>query len=215
MIGYVQWTTDPASGWEQLSILSNNDWRKLPSKSEPAGGETIDTTKGWVQAVMCQGVTLMSMDHYALLPDGGALEMYGWNDDPVDWPTPWGIIWRFMLPTVDGMLEPPQVNTRQSCAVYGDGHPYPTDGRLTTSVGPWTFHPWSDFPQPQANLTRHGIWVPSDCENCPHFEDDHGRATTGHACDFGDCTGYASLHARHKDAVTAEQHGWREWVGAG
>lgn len=216
MRAFVQWSTDPPSGWEQVNVLSNQDWQRQPSRPEPVGGETLGAQKGYVHAVMCQGVTLMSMDHYALLPDGGSLKMYGWNDDPADWPDPWAVVWTFMLPTVDGRLRPPRINTRQFVDVYGTGHPYPTDGRLTTTGGPWVFHPWADFPEPRANLTRHGIWVPSDCENCPHTEDDHGRARTGDACVHGDCTGYASLHRRHKDAVAGDDGGgWRAVIGGG
>ena len=213
MLVYIQWSRANPVGWEPYDITKSVDVRKLPSKPEPTGGEVLDDDPGWMHGIMCQGVTVMGFDHYGPRMAGARIELVCWNDDPVDWPSPdrWAVVWGFENPRLDPAVGN-RTNTAQWLTVYEEtpgSHPH---GDSTTG-GPVVYDTWANFSPPTvANLIRHGIWVPSDCENCPHTADDHGTST-GSACTFADCAGYASLHQRHMDEMTASQHGWREWIG--
>lgn len=181
---YVQWTTDPPGDWVAVDVLTANDWRKLPSKPEPTGGETIDGQPGWVAALMCQGVAILSMDHHHVVPDGASLVITSWNDDPQDWSgNRHATQWRFDLPTLDGRIG--KVNTRQSLTVWRE-NPSLSFGTSTTN-GPVEYLPWADFVAPgPANMIRHGIWVTDPV--------------------------LWELHlARLR--LPQNRHGWREWIG--
>jgi hypothetical protein len=211
---YIAWALANPVGWEPYDIVRSVDVRKLPDKGVPTGGEVIDDTRGWVAGVDVQGVQMVGFDHYhpRINPTNPLLvDIVCWNDDPVDWPSPWAIIWSFANPRTDPRVGN-QMNTEQYCAVYGNAAYLPND---STTGGPVAHHSWADFVVPAtSNLNRHGIWVPSDCENCPHASNDHVGGT-GSACTFADCTGYASLWQRHMDMMRDTQHGWREWVAGG
>ena len=117
----------------------------------------------YIHAVMCQGVSLQSFDHYAIRP-GRTVRLLGWNDDPKDWPQPWGVEWTFRTPKPDPKVGG-QVNTDQSLTVYG------RDEYLvgaTTTAGPVEHRPWSDWQAPPPGLTFHGIWT-SDEDNERHI----------------------------------------------
>ena len=153
----IQWTRANPTDWEVLEMTSNTQWRGLPKKAEPVGGEVIDDTPGWVYALNVQGVEFSGYDHYSVAMNGAGLDVTIWNDDPADHPGEFRAMrWTMLLPTLDGRYG--QINTRQTLTVYDERTPSPWVG-VETSGGPVTVLPWTDFGPPQANLTRHGIWV--------------------------------------------------------
>lgn len=158
MLVLVQWTLANPSDWEQLQVTRDADWRRQPSKPEPSGGEVIDDAPGWVYALNVQGIEFHGYDHYSVSANGAGLDVTVWNDDPVDYPvgSRWASRWTLLVPTLDGRYG--QINTRQTLTVYDERSPSPWLGQ-TTSGGPVTVLPWSDFAAPAANMSRHGIWV--------------------------------------------------------
>lgn len=212
---YIAWTKANPVGWEPYDIEKSVDVRKLPDKGEPTApfdpSAADADDPGWVAGVNIQGVEIVGFDHYhpRINPTNPLLiDIVCWNDDSADWPQPWGIIWSFANPRTDPRVGN-RLNTEQYCAVYGNDAYLPG---ATTTGGPVTHDPWSSFVVPSdSNLNRHGIWVSSDCESCPHAADDHVGGT-GSACTHDDCAGYASLWQRHMDTLRATQHGWREWI---
>jgi len=153
----IQWTKANPTDWEQLAMTSNTQWRQLPSKPEPVGGETIDDSPGWIYALNVQGIEFVGYDHYSVAMNGAGLDVTVWNDDPVDHLGEFRAqAWTLLLPTLDGRYG--QINTRQSLTVYDEVSPSPWEGQ-TTTMGPVTVLPWASFSPPQANMTRHGIWV--------------------------------------------------------
>jgi len=153
----IQWTRANPTDWETLDMTSNTQWRQLPSKPEPVGGEVIDDDAGWVYGLNVQGIGFDGYDHYSVQMHGAGLDVTIWNDDPVDHTGEFrALVWTLLLPTLDPRYG--QVNTRQALTVYDEVSPSPWIGQ-TTSMGPVTVLPWADFNPPQANMTRHGIWV--------------------------------------------------------
>ena len=159
MRAYLQWTLATPADWVPLDITRTADWRGLPKKAEPVGGEVIDQTPGWVYDLNVQGVLMGGFDHYSVTPSGAGLRVTVWNDDPVDYPvgTRWAMTWTLQLPTLDARIG--RVNTRQTLVVHDEAVPSRWEGKAA-SGGPVTVLPWSSFVAPAANMTRHGIWVP-------------------------------------------------------
>jgi len=203
-------------GWQSYDITKSVDVRKLPDKPEPVGGEVIDAEPGWVAGVNVQGVSIIGFDHFhpRINPtDPLLIDIVAWNDDPSDWPpgNRWAVIWSFANPRTDPRVGD-RMNTEQYLTVYDEQARTPGWYGESTTGGDVTYLPWSDFVVPaDSRLNRHGIWVPSECENCPHTIDDHAGGT-GSLCTFDDCAGYGSLWQRHSDAMAATRHGWREWL---
>lgn len=223
---YLQWARANPVGWEPLDVTKTQDIRSLPQKGEPTAPfdplAPDANDPGWLQAVNVQGVTILGFDHLAprMNPTNPLLiDIVAWNDDPVDFPVGmrWGIAWSFANPRTDPRVGN-RVNTEQYLAVWDEqGRPAGWYGESTTG-GDVVYDTWANFDAPgPANMVRHGIWIDSDCENCPHPIEDHEvdpyKGQTGDLCQHDDCTGYASLHLRHLDALAATPHGWREWIG--
>lgn len=153
----IQWTRANPTDWEVLEMTSNTQWRQQPKKAEPVGGEVIDNTPGWVYGLNVQGIDFSGYDHYAVAMNGAGLDVTIWNDDPADHAGEFrAMVWTLLLPTYDARVG--EINTRQSLTVYEQISPSPWEG-VTASSGPVTVLPWTDFSPPQANMTRHGIWV--------------------------------------------------------
>ena len=167
---YVQWTLAAPGDWVAIDMTRDPHWRTLPKKPEPVGGEVIDQSPGWVMALNIQGVIFGGYDHYSVRYSDvdGALIATGWNDDPVDWPpgTREAYEWTFLPPAPDARLAG-RFNTVQTCRVFTEQFPHAWEGS-NSSGGPNLVLPWSSFTPPQANMTRHGIWV-SDTLLMEHF----------------------------------------------
>ncbi len=158
---YVQWALAQPGDWEEfeLSTAKSDTWRKLPKRPVPIGTEIIDNTKGWTFDVCIDGVRLYGFDHLALEPTARGIKAYCWNDDPQDETYKWGEVWEF-LPHRNDLRFGGQLNTHQVKTVYSENmaalaHLFPQE----TSGGPVLLRPWSEFPKPPENITRHGIWI--------------------------------------------------------
>lgn len=163
---HVQWTTNPVS---TVAPLDPSEWINLPKLPLPIGGETIDSSPGWVRCVLCQGLD-PSGDHVAVEPlpgDSHGCKITTWNDDPDDWlvdefhASVWTIPSLFNDPAVDRRW-----NTRQHLTVFAAGVRLAENIKKARSG--WTAGigidvvvlPWSDFVPPAESITRHGIWMP-------------------------------------------------------
>lgn len=158
----LQWTLATPGDWEPLELADIRQWRQLPRRPEPVGGETIDNTKGWLFDVNVQGVTMGGADHYSVRPaPGGGLEVIRWFDDPEEFPAGqrYAQVWSFQRPAPDAR-HGGRVNTVQFLTVYAEDPAMRAkwEGQAT-SGGPVTVLPWSAFTPPPPNLTVHGIWV--------------------------------------------------------
>jgi hypothetical protein len=91
----IQWATATVSDWVEYTFTSMSDVRAVPKKPEPSDSPVIDNNLGWIAAVNIQGVVLTG-DHIGFSLDGqGRLVVGLWNDDPADWPCPWGLLYTF------------------------------------------------------------------------------------------------------------------------
>lgn len=151
---YIQWTRADPRGWEPLDITKDADWRRLPSKAVPTGGEVIDDAPGWLWDLEVGGVHgLGSIDHTAVqVIPGGGLRVTRWEDDPEDFGD-WrrAEVWEFLPPAHDVRVGRVQPRSRLMAE-------YRTDGRFREPSS--EHHAWSAFVPPPANMTRHGINVP-------------------------------------------------------
>lgn len=175
MIVYVQWTLATPTDWVGIDLRTGGAaarrWLNLAKKPEPQGGETIDSSPGWIFDVCIQGVHLYGFDHVAGEPMADGLRFYGWNTDitdPESDPYRWGEVWEFYQPAPDPAFGG-QVNTRQRKTVYTEAEPELFAGQVTT-LGPVDVKPWSQFPTPAESLTRHGIWVRDEALWQRHFD---------------------------------------------
>ena len=188
---YLLRTTGGDPDYERVEADSVGAVQRLTRAAEPPSRlfDPAQDEGAFVHAVMCQGVSLQTYDHYAIRP-GSVLRLYGWNDDEEDardgraWPepdhAPWGVIWEFRKPKPDPAVGG-RVNTVQRLTVYG------ADDFLageTTTGGPVVHRPWSEWVDPPPGLTFHGCWTDDETN------DRHLRAL-----------------ARGNAA-----HGWREWL---
>lgn len=163
----MQWSQATPEDWVETT---EHEWRDLPYRPVPAGGESLDEL-GYVCDVAIQGVCLRGVDHYAVAPAGGGVLLWRWSDDLEDEVTRyrWGQVWEFRDGWVDRTLEMPDGSSLrhqgpdQRVTVYAedmDAH------RLVTPVEcgglPVALRPWSEWPSPPVELVRHGVWMPDD-----------------------------------------------------
>jgi hypothetical protein len=165
---YLSWARANPVGWEAHEVTKSQDIRSLPNKGEPTApfdplAPDADDP-GWLVGVNVQGVAIIGFDHIGpSIGTDGRILIHAWNDDPVDWPDPWGITWSFANPRIDERVSG-GMNTEQYLTVYDSllgqsGHEVGYYGKATTG-GPVTYLPWADFVEPgPANLVRHGIWI--------------------------------------------------------
>lgn len=137
-------------------LTDSADWAGLAKKPEPAGGEVIDDTPGWVYQVNVQGVTF-SADYIAVIdrPDGGC-EVIAADVDPEDYQPPDMYVqhWTF-LPLAPDVKLGGALNTRQSRVVYaGSRAKAKFEGTENTVV-----KPLGQFVRPAEGLIRYGIWL--------------------------------------------------------
>lgn len=157
----LQWTLADPTDWIEFDFTQLQQLRQLPKKALPDGTDLIDNNPGWVYAFNLQGIVFSGFDHYSArpLPPQG-VEVICWNDDPEDYPDgPWAQVWQ-LRPLRSDPRYGGQTNTDQSLTVYTDDPAIVAfwTGQ-TTSGGPVTVLPWSEFVQPANNLTLHGVWV--------------------------------------------------------
>lgn len=184
MIALVQWTLLTPQDWTSIDLRSggaaSRAWSSLPTKPEPAEGDPLDNTPGWIFSVNIQGVDLYGFDHVALepLPANAGIRAYCWVDDAGD-PTfsyRWGEVWEFRSGHVDRSLTIPAGTLRhrgpdQRKTMYAEDvadlkRLAPAEcGGLPVAV-----LAWDEFPMPAPAITRHGIWVEDQALWQRHFE---------------------------------------------
>jgi hypothetical protein len=163
----VQWTLDNPSDWAEVD---SKDWASTPQKPPPANSSRIiDAQPGWVHRVCVQGVEFVG-DHYAVEHvDDETTKVTVWNDDPADYPVGqrFAQVWTFKSLAPDPRFGG-AINTRQSQVVYLDfGGPLHTSWAANGLIENLEFKDWSEFIEPDASITRHGIWV-TDEHNAAH-----------------------------------------------
>lgn len=180
---YVQWATNPSSGWAKVK---SKDWKNLPKKNEPDknrspitsaplsdGGEVIgfnndneivDEQPGWVNSVVIQGVRLIG-DHIAIEDDGQCVIAYVWDDDPGDWSEDdfFAQIWKF-YPIEDKGGE---TNTKQFLEVFANGDNAQRYKNVETTGGKVKIYPYNEFEnrKPSQDKIRHGVWQEQELFN--------------------------------------------------
>ncbi len=155
---YVQWATDPPLDYEPIAALA---WANTPSKAVPTGGEVLDSTKGWVEHVNCQGI-LFRGDHIFVEPiEGGIKIITIWDDIEDGWEGKFTASeWRLRPPALDVSGK---INTRQHCTVYSQDRVFmDRKKRVVASDGPVVVKPWSEFVYPPSDKQRHYINMPDE-----------------------------------------------------
>ncbi len=156
---YIQWAKADPGDYVSLDLTRIQQVRSLPKKPVPTGQPTLDNNEGWLADVLVQGVSFSGVDHLSCaFPSDGSFEVMAWNDDPEDYPDgPEGYVWRFFNPTLDPRYG--EVNTRQLLTVYTSVPALIANWTgQSTSGGPVTVRPWSEFVIPPSNVTFHGVW---------------------------------------------------------
>lgn len=162
---YLCWAMAHPVGYVPLDVTGSQDIRSLPNGDVPTApfdpsAPDADTPK-WLVGINIQGVDIIGFDHIGpSIGADGRILVHAWNDDPMDWPNPWGVTWSFANPRIDPRVGN-RMNTEQYLTCYES---IPGQAGYTaadsTSGGPVTILPWSSFVPPgPANLVRHGIWV--------------------------------------------------------
>lgn len=155
----VQWTLQDPPDWIDVEA---RDWSALPTKPLPrTTSRQIDDQPGWVHRLCVQGIEFAG-DHYAVEEvDGETTRVTIWNDDPADYPVGerFAQVW-----TIKTLAPDPElggaINTRQSQIVYLDlGDALHTVWTVDGPIKGVEFRDWSDFIEPIAAITKHGIWV--------------------------------------------------------
>jgi len=181
----VQWATATVADWVTSAITSLADVRAMPRKPVPSDSPLIDDQPGWAAAVNIQGVVLTG-DHVGFSLPGGVLTVGVWNDDPADWPTPWGLLYTFGTIKPDTNLPVPEAfalanpgtcelvggtwyvrNTDQTCTPYADAAALQALVATDPVEYAWcqrlldtpTLRPWADWPRFQNNNVVHGVWL--------------------------------------------------------
>ena len=163
---YLCWARANPVGYEALDVTKSQDIRGLPNggvPSAPFDGNASDADDPkWLVGINVQGVDIIGFDHIGpSIGSDGRILVHAWNDDPADWPSPWGITWSFANPRIDPNVGN-VLNTEQYLTVYDSllGQPGARSMGTSTTGGPITYLPWTDFVAPgPANLVRHGIWI--------------------------------------------------------
>jgi len=148
---YVQWAQQQPQDWIETDCQS---WSSLPKRPVPIAIGGQDDIQGWIVTVLVMGTALQGWDHYALVPaTGDGCEVTVWNDDPTDFPEPWGQVWTFLPAAKDDLLAG-AYNTRNWGVVYSD-----TVNKKRLDL---EFHPWGEFIKPEDSAVRHGVWLPDE-----------------------------------------------------
>src|SRR5262245_24481811 len=151
----LQWALAVPADWESIDVVvsGNTAWRRLAKLALPDAGSVITQTKGWINAVNCQGILMSGYDHYAVEPVndpqwGVGLRFSLWQDDPDDFPVGerWATVWELFDPAPDPAYGG-SVNTRQRRLMYSE---FDNPGKT---------HEWQNFTKPADAVTRHGIWM--------------------------------------------------------
>ena len=127
MLVQVQWASDVPAGWEAHDLVTSGDVAALASLGRPLNAHSIapgTINEGW--------------DHVTFLPEAG--QVVRWNDDPEDWPNPWG-----QVLDVDG-------------AVTWYSTPGSEEDIYQRSIGLEPL-PWDQFPLPDPAVVLHGLWL--------------------------------------------------------
>jgi len=162
---FIQWATDPKSEPEEFD---SSDWNNLPKKPEPAGPQTIDNVKGWVQSLSCMGITFKA-DHYSISENlrgypAGTIKITFWNDSGDDEDNIHAGVWIMQdmkLREIEGikkwvpnLYEERYYSPNVQKKMKDDGiTPIFCSGRLVK------LHNYSDFIPPDESITKHGVLI--------------------------------------------------------
>ncbi len=151
----LQWATDGPTDW--LEIDSSN-WRGIPKKNDPVGGEVINGKPGWINRVCVQGVEFTA-DHYAVedLPELGC-KVYTWNDDPIDYLEGYknALVCEFLYLDYDPQMGG-AINTRQTITYYVQDE---VRKLMPSEIYNSEIKSLVEFKKPLEEITRHGISLP-------------------------------------------------------
>jgi hypothetical protein len=140
---YIQWTTNPASGWIKYD---HKDWSNILFKPAPVGGEIIDDTPGWIFRLNVQGV-IFGGDHISMWEEEGKLRVSLINNDRDDFSLNDMLKVDFSFDTVlENKTNSMYTRTRQSRS-------------LEKGFNNETFK------FPQNSIVGHGIWVNQNLYN--------------------------------------------------
>lgn len=181
----VQWTTDPAIGWQQVNI---EDWSLLADKGEPpldrtpvydaehkriigfTGTEvTIDETEGWIYQICLHGIT-MSGDHIAVESFADHVKITVWNDDPGDPETlfPNAMVRRFyndvveLVHHIDSQRTMRFKGLKHELDIYVPADQIARIERPLCTGGLANIYDYARLVIPPDSITRHGIWITND-----------------------------------------------------
>ncbi len=177
----VQWSKlDP----DDRKEMDSDDWGDTPSKPVPTGDEELDNDEGWPCVVDCQGIKSAG-DHIAVenLEDDG-VKIITWNDDDDDYPEgdKYAIEWT-MLPLAPNPDKGDAIDTRQSRVIYAQTNVYDYYDAMMP-IENTTLKTWADFILPDAEITRHGIWMSDELFNDHKDKQSHkGWRNYGHHLD--------------------------------
>lgn len=146
----IQWATATPTDWLEYDLRRPADVHALPWKPAPVGGEVIDDEPGWLCAVNVQGVIYRGEDHLAFDFLMDRLVVHSWVDDLDDYPTEnrYAMQWIFADP---GMRDG-QMNTNISRSIWAEPG-VPSYHQIPDKQD------YADFPIPDDEVTRHGIWL--------------------------------------------------------
>lgn len=184
----VQWTTNPAKDWVEMDSA---DWKSIPFKKEPPADRqpifrdtsglgspvigfsrpelVINKDPGWVCGVCVQGM-VMDGDHIAIVEVEDGIEVSCWNDDLADPGSklPNATVRRFYPELVDKTFQFSSGGRMRLKGFKNELDLYMSSEKIDKFDAPWTtsgqakVFPYEDFVVPDADVTRHGIWMTND-----------------------------------------------------
>jgi hypothetical protein len=150
---YIQWAKRNAEDWKQYNIVNANQVRALVKRGVPKNTDRVDDKEGWYCGLNCQGIDFTGHDHVAIEPVDDGLRITAWTDDEEDQPEKVAVEWTLLKPKHDPRVG--QINTVQSRRLWVNDELY---NQLPDSEKA-SILPWSQFVEPPADLTLHGIWL--------------------------------------------------------
>lgn len=155
---FVQWATDPPSGYVEMD---SSEWKNAPSKPLPDGTEMVDSQLGYVASLNVQGAQFYGYDHLAVIdiPATQDILVAAWKDDVEDMPTGehFARIVRFGPPVIDrtSFVGYATVMSQQILC-------NPVVKERFLSLGPLdkaVLGDFVNFNKPKSSLIKHGVWL--------------------------------------------------------